>query len=160
QQHYPEALQAAAEALKLDPGYPPAHRLRGGVLLKQGDFKEAARALDEAVKRGKPAAAVYEARGLARYELREYEGAVADFSRALELEPEKRTKARLYRLRGWAHLVGETPKWALRDFEKALQLGRKNGDAYNGRGYARVKLGRVQDAVADAGKALACGPKS
>jgi tetratricopeptide (TPR) repeat protein len=160
QKLYGAALRAADAALTSAPGSATAHRLRGGVLLKQGDFKEAAWALDEAVKRGKPAAAVYEARGLARYELREYEGAVADFSRALELEPEKPTKARLYRLRGWAHLVGEAPKWALRDFEKALQLDRKNGDAYNGRGYARVKLGRVQDAVGDARKALACGPKT
>jgi tetratricopeptide (TPR) repeat protein len=109
---------------------------------------------------GKPVAAVFEARGLARTELRDYEGAIADYSRALELKPGKAEEVRLYRYRGWTYLVNEAPKPALRDFQKAIKADPKNGDAYTGCGYARVKLGWVQDAVGDAEKALACGPKT
>jgi hypothetical protein len=56
----------------------------------------------------------------------------------------------------------------LNDFEKAIALnerrGVKDGDPYNGRGFARVQLGsQMADyakGVADAQTALAMGPKS
>ena len=40
------------------------------------------------------------------------------------------------------YLVVDAPKLALRDFELAIELDPKNGDAYSGRGFARAKLGR------------------
>jgi tetratricopeptide (TPR) repeat protein len=43
---------------------------------------------------------------------------------------------------------------ALRDFDKAIQLNPEDGDAYNGRGYARAQLGQYREAVQDAEEAL------
>ena len=48
--------------------------------------------------------------------------------------------------RGWTHLVVDAPKLALRDFELAIELDPKNGDAYNGRGFVRASLGRHREA--------------
>jgi tetratricopeptide (TPR) repeat protein len=49
---------------------------------------------------------------------------------------------------------------ALRDFEQVLKLDPDNGDAYNGRGYARVKLDQYRPAVEDAREALRRGPRT
>ena len=57
------------------------------------------------------------------------------------------------------HRVGRA-KLALHDFEAAIQLDPSFADAYNGRGYARLRLGEHRDAVADAEKALGKGEQS
>src|SRR5262249_53287750 len=96
-----------------------------------------------------------EARGLARLKLGDYPAATADFSRALELEPES---ARLFAYRGSTYLAGDAPGLALQDFDQAIGLDGANADAYTGRGLARVKLGKVSEGVADAREALRRGP--
>ena len=59
--------------------------------------------------------------------------------------------------RGWAYLVFDSPKLALVDFEAAIKLDPADGDAYNGRGTARARLGDHAAAVADAREALRHG---
>ena len=50
---------------------------------------------------------------------------------------------------------------ALPDFEAAIRLDAKNGDARNGRGFARVRLGQdVRGAVGDAEEAIRLGPET
>ena len=78
----------------------------------------------------------------------EYPGAIEDFTKALELHPDL----------GRAGVSGldasgraTRPKLALRDFELAIELDPKNGDAYNGRGFGPRQPGvatarRVEDA--------------
>jgi tetratricopeptide (TPR) repeat protein len=115
------------------------------------------RALDAFLRHGTPDAAVYRARGQALAKLGNYEGAVDDYTRALALEPDSATHA----ARGWTYqLALDASVPALRDFEAAIRLDARNGDAYNGRGLARVRLDLdVRDAVADAEQALRLGPE-
>src|SRR5262249_5902915 len=82
--------------------------------------------------------------------------AVEDFTKALELHPTSAVQA----YRGWTHLVVDAPKLALRDFELAIELDSKNGDAYNGRGFVRASMGRHREAVQDTVEALRQGPTS
>jgi len=86
---------------------------------------------------------------------KDFTGAIADFSRALEMEP--KSAPRLYAYRGWTFLVDRAPKPALRDFEQAVRIDPKNADAYNGRGLARVKFGQIRESIADADEALRLG---
>ena len=95
-------------------------------------------------RRASRSRSVYRGRGLARAELGQYPGAIEDFTKALELHPTSAVQA----YRGWTYLVVDAPKLALRDFELAIELDPKNGDAYCGRGFARAKLGRHREAVA------------
>src|SRR5262249_48432031 len=62
--------------------------------------------------------------------------------------------------RGWTHLVVDAPKLALRDFELALELDPRSGDAYNGRGFVLASLGRHREAIQNATEALHYGPPS
>src|SRR5262249_56280115 len=79
-----------------------------------------------------------------------------DCTRALELEPDAVT----YTARGWVYLMTEAPKPALADFDEALHLDPKHGEAYLGRAYAQVLLGKPGEALRDAEEGLRCGPES
>jgi tetratricopeptide (TPR) repeat protein len=60
------------------------------------------------------------------------------------------------------YLLCESPRLALADFDEVIRTDPDNADGYNGRGYARVLLGRCREALADAEEALrradAAGP--
>jgi tetratricopeptide (TPR) repeat protein len=150
QQRSAEALKAYDEALRLLPGYSLALRSRATLHFEQKRYAKAIEDFDAYLKRWQPAPEIYEARGLARTALKDYDGAILDYTQAIHLEPSSKRHA----LRAWVHLFREAPRQALRDFDQAIKLDQHNGDAYAGRGYAQVRLGHVSEALADADTAL------
>jgi eukaryotic-like serine/threonine-protein kinase len=153
---YAKALNSFDAALALQKDHSLGQRLRAEALFRLGRFDEVIRVFDRYLETGKPQEPVYRGRGLARAELGQYPGAIEDFTKALELNPTSAVQA----YRGWTHLVVDAPKLALRDFELAIELDPNNGDAYNGRGFVRARLGRHREAVQDAADALRHGPTS
>ncbi len=154
--HPDAALGSFDAALALQKDHALAQRLRAETLFRLGRFREVIEAFDRYMETGKPLESVYRGRGLARAELGQYPGAIDDFTKALELHPTSAVQA----FRGWTHLVVDAPKLALRDFELAIELDPKSGDAYNGRGFAHASLGRHREAVHDAALAMRHGPTS
>jgi serine/threonine protein kinase/Tfp pilus assembly protein PilF len=154
QQRSAEALKAYDEALRLLPGYSLALRSRATLHFEQKRYAQAIEDFDAYLKRWQPAPEIYEARGLARTALKDYDGGILDYTQAINLEP----TSRRYALRGWVHVFREAPRQALRDFDEAIQRDGANGDAFAGRGYAQVRLGHLTEALADAGKALRHAP--
>jgi tetratricopeptide (TPR) repeat protein len=131
--------------------------LRADVLVELGNYEEALRSLDWCLGHGAADAGLYGTRGLVYTELGKHAKALEDYTRALELQPDAATHA----LRGWAYLlVHDAPRLALPDFEAALRLDPKRGDAHCGRGMAFAQLGQWSKGVADADKALTLGPSS
>jgi tetratricopeptide (TPR) repeat protein len=154
---YEEALRACAAALKLSPLEPLPHEVRGRALLALGRYEPAERAFTQYLRRGgKEESDVFRGRGLARMKLGKYPEAVEDYTRALERAPD----GEIYQHRGWAYFFSDAWQLALRDFSKAIALDPKTGDAYTGRGLARVMLGQYRGAVADAGTALRRKPRT
>jgi tetratricopeptide (TPR) repeat protein len=83
--------------------------------------------------------------------------ALADFSTAVKLEPQKSTH---YVARGFFQLSrGNTAK-SVEDFNTALKLDPKDSRAYNDRGMARMTTGEVKQAIEDFNHALELDPKS
>jgi tetratricopeptide (TPR) repeat protein len=154
-ERFAEAVQAYDAALKLD-DLPEAHlgRARARVA-EQRNFKEAAADLDCYLQRSprdaraKDLADAYVLRGLTRAELKNYSGAINDYTVALNLRSDSVTFA----YRGWVRVLGRDLSQALSDFDDAINLNEHNGDAYNGRGLVRTRLGRYQEARKDADKA-------
>ena len=149
-----EALAAWDAALKVVPDNEEAHRLRINSLYKLKRHDDVVRSCDELIARGKEAPAIYELRGLARAERKDFAGAIDDVTNAMA---PRGNRAALLSRRGWLYIVSDAPRLALHDFEAAIRLDPSMGDAYNGRGFARLRLGEHRDAVADAEKALALG---
>lgn len=146
-----EALKAFETALQADPASRAALLGKGESLVKLQRYDDAVRALDEYLKKAGPATAdVYHLRGLVQAKLGKYSQAIADYTQALTIRQDTGT----YTQRGWAYLANSAPKQALADFEEAIRLDRKNGDAYNGRGLARLNFGQYRSAVLDAEEAV------
>jgi tetratricopeptide (TPR) repeat protein/predicted Ser/Thr protein kinase len=162
---FQEAVAACDVALMIRDDYPTAHRHRAEALIGLAEaesdrtkqlacYKEAVRSFERYLEKGRRLPQVYQACARTKAKLENYAEAIVDYTRAIDLEP----NASVYAARGWLYLICDAPKLALSDFEKALQLNPESGDAYNGRGFARVKLGQFRLAVNDAQEALRRGP--
>jgi tetratricopeptide (TPR) repeat protein len=139
---------------------------------------------------GKPTVEVYRLGGFARAQLHQYPEAIQDYRKALDIQPhDPATHAALgwallalevYRL-ALPHFEeairlspenGTFPGSVASTMSMVSPLAQgpalavsalvfwRNGDAYSGRGYARVRLGEYRQAVDDADTALKRGPKS
>ena len=153
-QDWQNALMAYDRALEIDPDDADVNRLRGEVLLALKRDEQAIGAFSRYLELSKPVGDVYRARGLANAKLGNYRAAINDYTRSLELEASPNMLTR----RGWAYLLNAR-QLALEDFDEAIRLNPENGDSYNGRGYARVLLGKYAAAVADADQAVKVGPQ-
>jgi tetratricopeptide (TPR) repeat protein len=154
---WPEAaLEACAAAIKLVPLHAGAHHLRISALMALKRYDEVVGSCDIYLARETPTVDILEIRGLARLARRELSGAIADFTRAIELRPAPgpTVKARLLNGRGWAYHFADATRLALEDFEASLRLVADQAEARAGRGFARVRLGDWKAAVADAEAAV------
>ncbi len=125
-----EALAACDAAINVDHDYVEAHRLRIELLLRSNRPDDVIRSCDPLIARGKASSAIYELRGLAREEIKDFPGAIEDFTNAMAFGGNREA---LLRRRGWLYIVADAPQLARHDFEAAIQLDSMSGDAYNGR---------------------------
>jgi serine/threonine protein kinase/tetratricopeptide (TPR) repeat protein len=150
-----EALAAYEVALKAPSEPIDAHRWQGETLFKLKRYAEAVQAFEQYLQKGGPATAkIYEARAMARGQLKDYAGAVEDYTRALTLEKEPKEITGILVNRGEAYLACQADLPALRDFDDALQRDSQNSTAYLGRGFARVRKGEIPEGIKDAEKAV------
>ncbi len=89
---------------------------------------------------------IYTDRGLARFELADYQAAMQDFSLAIRLNPQD---ARAYYNRGCTCFLHGDYHNAISNFTTSLQLNPDNSQAYVNRGIARHQLGYQQAAIQD-----------
>ena len=98
-----------------------------------------------------PTSRAYFERGAARISLGDYEKAVADFSKAIELDPKNlpalNDRGTTYRR------LGEAGK-AKADFDKVISVGTRHPAVYTNRGLAWLDLGNVEQAMVDLHVAL------
>jgi tetratricopeptide (TPR) repeat protein len=76
----------------------------------------------------------------------EYQQAIDDFTKTIELHPQN---INTYHLRGLAYVRLEKYQQAIDDFTKTIELNSKEANAYYWRGFAYEKLGKYQQAIDD-----------
>src|SRR5262249_4098794 len=115
---YGDALKACQAALQLAPDDASACGLQAQILLDQKRYAEATGSFSRYLENGgKPSAAIFRGRGLARLHTGDLRGALEDYTRALRL----RLDAEVYTLRGWAYVFNKEWQPALHDFEEAIR---------------------------------------
>jgi tetratricopeptide (TPR) repeat protein len=149
-----EALAACDEAFKVFPDYPPAHELRIRLLLGLNRYDDVIRSCDPLIAQKRATAFIYELRGLAREATNDLAGAIEDFTGAMALGGDR---ARFLKQRGWLYILADAPQFALHDFQAVIRLDPSHGDAYTGKGFARLRQGEHRQGVADAEKGLSVG---
>jgi tetratricopeptide (TPR) repeat protein len=101
-------------------------------------------------------ARIYGRRGMAYLSSDEYQRAIADFDRALALDP---AYASAYLLRGIAYSSLSDYQHAIENFNRALALDSRNTFAYAHRAIANRKLKNYEQAIADFDYALILDPQ-
>ena len=100
---------------------------------------------------------IYISRGFVKCKMEDYEGAIADFDKVIELNPKY---VAAYNNRGVAkNAIGDYEE-AIADFDKAIELEPNRAFAYGSRGAAKGAMGDYKGAIADYDKAVELGPKN
>jgi tetratricopeptide (TPR) repeat protein len=86
--------------------------------------------------------------------LKEYQRALADFERVIQLEPEN---ALAYNYRGISYSALGQHERALADFDHAMQLDPNLARAYLNKGAALAKIGQRDEALKYGEKAMSLG---
>ena len=97
----------------------------------------------------------HSALGFAAAKARDYEKAIAEFSKAIEAEP---GDSKNYFNRGTAYRGANKLTEALADFSKAIELAPQDAAAYIGRGEVLLVQKQLDPALADFDKALQIAP--
>jgi putative GTP pyrophosphokinase len=98
---------------------------------------------------------IYNHRGLVYFTLSEYDKAIGDFSKAIEIEPRD---IRVYTNRGLAFRMLKRYDDSLRDFNRSLELNPLWPDTFYGRSLTYYDLGDIQHALEDCDKAISLKP--
>ena len=96
----------------------------------------------------------YLKRGNAKSDLKDYQGAIADYSKAIEINPKD---AAAYNNRGVANRKLGDNRAAIADYNKALEIDSQLAVAYLNRGISKENDGNLTGACADWREASALG---
>jgi tetratricopeptide (TPR) repeat protein len=126
-----------------------AYVWRGHLFLNRGDLAKALGEFDKAIKldpHDELAYVAYLERGLIDGTLENYENALIDYDRAIELRPEY---PEAYLLRGQVYDFLDEHEEAIADYTKAIELKPGFANAYAHRGFALEALGESRQAIED-----------
>jgi putative GTP pyrophosphokinase len=98
---------------------------------------------------------IYNHRGLVNFSLSQYETALDDFNKAIELES---GDTRVYTNRGLTYRMLKNYERALKDFNKSIELNPLWPDTFYGRSLTYYDLGNINAALEDCDRAIALKP--
>jgi tetratricopeptide (TPR) repeat protein len=144
-----------SEILKRWPDRVASLAARGHAHVLRRDFPAAVADCTAAIDKGDRRALVYWWRGYARTWTGDHDGAFADLSEAIVLNPD--LEGPLTR-RAWLHNARGECSRAVDDANRALERWPDNPDALSERGYAYKELGQASEAVSDFDLVLKSNP--
>ena len=118
-------------------------------LWENGQYSDPKKALNywnKAIRKNSKSAELYNNRGLAYYNLKQYQKAVSDFSQAIQMKPEDATA---YNNRGNAYYEMFKYELAVTDYNKSIELNPDYANAYFNRGLVYYQLDNNPKACAD-----------
>ena len=90
----------------------------------------------------------YFGRGNTYLALKQYDKAIADYNKALALEPDQQSVFKYTLYRGFAYLHSGKTSQSIEDFEKAITIDSQYSYTYYLMGHALMRLDRNQEAIA------------
>jgi len=92
--------------------------------------------------------------GKSKYYLKDYRGAIQDYNKAIELDPDHDGA---FYWRGLAKGKLEDFRGAIQDYNKVIELNPKHGLAFSDMGLAKISLGQKDSGCLDLSKAWKLG---
>ncbi len=134
---YKEAISSCDEAIYIDPKCLDAFLIKGECKFNMKEYNYAVRELNEAIKLMKPEKpdySAYKLRAKSKFELKDFKGAVTDWSVYIDAFP-KEEEALV--ARGAAKINMNDNTGAIADLDEAIKLNAKNAVSYCYRGVAK-----------------------
>ncbi|MEK6571932.1 MAG: tetratricopeptide repeat protein, partial [Bacteroidota bacterium] len=119
-------------------------------------WKDTLTLFSDAIEKDPTAPTPYKNRGLARYHQNDFQGAISDFTKSLQLYS---NDVELYLDRGASRFALRDYAGANTDFETALKMKPDNADALVNSGNAKAMLGDIDGSLAQFKKAIELDPK-
>jgi tetratricopeptide (TPR) repeat protein len=155
------ALEDYSEKVRLQPDVADGYGWRGSVYLDQQDYTLAVEDYSQAIRLAAGDADLpvwYQDRATARHLLGDHQGAIADYTAALETGGEN---AGAFLLRGYVHFDVQDYARAVEDYTQAINLAPDEASNWNDRCWARAVWGeQLVEALDDCNEALALDPVS
>jgi len=149
-----KALVAINEAIQLQLNNPNLYNVKYVVLDGLKRYEEAEVAINAAIKIS-PRAAFYNNRGFVYYNQKKWELALADYNKAIAINPDF---ALAYYNRGLVYYDQKKWELALADYTKTIAINPDDAEAYNNRGLVYKNQKKWELALADYNKAIAISP--
>ena len=128
---YENALESSSALIKLNPNYPDAFYLRGGIYEKLKQYQNALDDLQMGVQRSSSddpfKAKMYYSLGNIKLQLRDYEGAKNDYSKSIDIDPKWHT---VYKDRARAKGLLRELESGIEDLNRAIYLKNDFASAY------------------------------
>ena len=99
---------------------------------------------------------VLDSRGIAKVNSGDIKGAIQDYNKAIEINPEF---SQTYNHRGIAKSKSGNIKGAIQDFNKAIEINPEYSPAYNNRGNIKYEIGDLAGAIRDYDAAIEIDPE-
>ena len=154
---YQEAISDIDKAITINPSNPISYNLRGISCIESGgDINKALDDFNKAISIDANYVGAYTNRGNVYLKMREFQNAVRDCTKAIELS--RGSEFVPYNNRGLAYFHMKEFAKALNDFDNVIKLNPENADAYMRRGGCHGELGNLQGAISDFEKFIAIDP--
>jgi len=132
-----EAFEIFEKVKKLKPNLAAGYFYKGQSILKLGNnYEVAVENFDKAIELEPNNAETYFMRGDSQSRLKNFTAAIADFTKAEEMQPEEK----IYKKRGEVYLKNFEFAKAIEDFKKVLEFSTQNYSAYEGLAIAYANL--------------------
>jgi tetratricopeptide (TPR) repeat protein len=150
---FDKAMQDHSEAIRTDPSYAAGYMHRGNAYARRGDYEHAIADHTESIRVDPAYANGFYNRGLTYSRKGDHERAIANFTSGIELNA---NSSQLWGQRCWSRaVVGKQLQEAVDDCIKAGSLAPKIPQIFAYRGFAYLKLGQFDKALADYDAAFA-----
>jgi tetratricopeptide (TPR) repeat protein/S1-C subfamily serine protease len=153
-ENYEQALTVINQAISLVPNNPNHYNEKWSVLSELKRYDEGLAAITQAITLA-PRALWYLNRGILYHNQQKYNLALADYTKAIELNP---NYALAYNNRGTLYDDQQKYELALADYNQAIELNRNNAQAYYNRGNLYYDLQKYDLALSDYNKAIDINP--
>ena len=123
---------------------------------EKGEYKEAIKHYDQAIRINPQLAVIYNNRGVAKGALGKHKEEIVDYDEAIRINPQD---ARAYYNRGNAKKALSQYDQAIADYDQSISINPQDAEAYNNRGNAKGRLGRHDEAIVDFNDAIHSKPQ-